>query len=194
MPKPMDDTRDRTKISDKDTPGDLRYSDVVENTNKGALTTRSEQIKATQNLVDKKILGSLTLVGDNTKSNNPFRNKSAKKKRRKSLERELSKLGDEVLAKIPPEKLAQLLESNGEETDAALLSDSLREKLKVLAEETSEHGDDADEDEREIAAMHPTQQSTKSGQTQPGPKPSQPGPKDDAHNSSTTTCDIGSMS
>jgi hypothetical protein len=157
---PRDDTRDRTKITDKDSPSNLRYDDVMENKATGVLITKAEQIKATQNLVDKKILGSLVLMGDSGKSN-PFRNKSGNKKRKK-LERELAKLGDEVLAKIPAEKLAQLLDSELEASDTSVLSDSLREKLKSLVQSAvaKEQTVDDDESKREIVATNPVPGNT----------------------------------
>jgi hypothetical protein len=157
---PRDDTRDRTKITDKDSPSNIGYADVIEHKSTNLLITKAEQIKATQNLVDKKILGSLVLMGDSGKSN-PFRNKSRSKKRKK-LERELAKLGDEVLAQIPAEKLAQLLDSEMEASDTAVLSDSLREKLKSLVQSAAaaEQTVDDDEYQREIEAPNTQPGST----------------------------------
>jgi hypothetical protein len=159
---PRDDTRDRTKITDKDSPSNVGYADVIENKSTDLLITKAEQIKATQNLVDKKILGSLVLIGDGGKSN-PFRNKSRSKKRKK-LEREIAKLGDEVLAQIPAEKLSQLLDSEMEASDTAVLSDSLREKLKSLLQSAvaAEQTVDDDESQREIAAPNTQPGSTTS--------------------------------
>jgi hypothetical protein len=158
---PRDDTRDRTKITDKDSPSNIGYADVIENKSSNLVVTKAEQIKATQNLVDKKILGSLVLMGDSGKSN-PFRNKAGNKKRKK-LERELAKLGEEVLAKIPAEKLAQLLDSELEASDTAVLSDSLREKLKSLVQSAvaaEQRTADDDESKREVAAPDPQPGST----------------------------------
>jgi hypothetical protein len=154
----MDEIRDRLKTTDKEEPprpNYLTFSDVMQN-NGSVLRTRAEQDRATQDLVDKKIIGSLVIVGDARKAN-PFKTKSAKK--RKKLQRELEKLGEEVLAKIPAENLARLTEAlsdEGTESDASSFSDSLKEGLKALVESVTVVKEKVDdEDKQEVAVANP---------------------------------------
>jgi hypothetical protein len=96
----------------------------------GALISKDDQIKATQNLVDKRILAPLTLVRDNGKGN-PLRNKSVKKRRNRAV-RELSKFDDELLRKIPPEKLTELLDKQSLIEDTEWSDQSFKEEVDKL--------------------------------------------------------------
>lgn len=90
-------------------------------------------MKATQKLVEKQILAPLTLVKDSGRGN-PLRQKG-KNKKKKRVHRELAKFDEEILNRIPPEKLAKLLEDQPEDGDSEVLAASLRDGIKKLVSE-----------------------------------------------------------
>jgi len=137
--QPIDDTSEKLKISDKDFKSNLAFADVVDKGSNALFPSKLDHMKATQNLVEQRILAPLTLVKDSGKGN-PLRQKGKNKKKR--VHRELAKFDEEILNQLPPEKLAKLLEEQPEEGDSEVLAASLRDGIKKLvAEELQKDGD-----------------------------------------------------
>lgn len=88
---PLDDTREKHKISDKDSQSNLAFADVMDKDSNAPLNTKFENMKATQSLVEKRILAPITIVKDgkphigssalvkDSAKGNPLRNKAAKR-------------------------------------------------------------------------------------------------------------------
>lgn len=131
--QPMDDTSEKLKISDKDFKSNLAFADVVDKGSNALLPSKLDHMKATQKLVEKQILAPLTLVKDSGRGN-PLRQKG-KNKKKKRVHRELAKFDEEILNRIPPEKLAKLLEDQPEDGDSEVLAASLRDGIKKLVSE-----------------------------------------------------------
>lgn len=160
---PRDDTSEKHKISDKDSQSNLAFADVIDKNFNTPLTTKFDNMKATQSLVEKRILAPITIVKDgkanigstalvkDSSKGNPLRNKAAKK--RKRVQQELSKFDEEVLKQIPPEKLAQLLESQPEDGDSEALARSLRSELKKLIAREIISG--LESNQKEIVSVNP---------------------------------------
>ncbi len=150
MGKSFDRPGEKQKISDKDSQSNLTFTDVMPDDGSGALITKADQIKTTQSLVEKRILAPLTIVRDDSKGN-PLKGRTGKKKKSRAL-RELAKFDEELLSKIPTEKLAQLLEMQSDDR-AGFSADSFKEEVKKLLQSALAEGEILDVDESKPAEV-----------------------------------------
>jgi len=126
------------------------------------LPTKLENMKATQNLVERRILAPLTIVKDSAKGRQI---KDVIKERKKRVEKELAKFDQEIISRIPPEKLAQLLENQVEEGDSESIAASLRNEIKQLVSEELMKGGDT-QTQKEIVSVTPQTTTTPTQYTQ----------------------------
>ncbi|HEY9715721.1 MAG TPA: hypothetical protein V6C72_19760 [Chroococcales cyanobacterium] len=154
MPNPLDDTSEKQKLSDKDSKANFSFPDIMNGSQTSHVVNfKAETLKATQNLVDKRILAPITIVQDAGKGN-PLRQKGGKK-RKSRTPKELVKFEDEIVSRIPPDKLAALLE-NQDQLENAELPDTVKQQIKRLlaAAEASEDDDDQYGAQKEVVVPH----------------------------------------
>lgn len=148
----LEDKSEKLKISDKDSHANIAFADVMEKGSNALLPTKLDNMKATQNLVEKKLLAPIILVSKDQQQGNPLRNKIKKKKR---VHQELAKFDEEILNRIPAEKLAALIENHAEEGDHEALASSLRGEIKrLIADVMLEKGESQKEIASTTSQMH----------------------------------------
>jgi hypothetical protein len=147
----LEDKSEKLKISDKDSHANIAFADVMDKGSNALLPTKLDNMKATQNLVEKKLLAPIILVSKDQQGN-PLRNKIKKKKR---VHQELAKFDEEILNRIPAEKLAALIENHAEEGDHDALASSLRSEIKnLIADVMLEKGESQKEIASTTSQMH----------------------------------------